>query len=145
MYSLHNRLCKGPCGYCEKIFVPHHNIFMFQIIRAHSGFLASANGHWQCSATFSQIPLLKLTWNYPKKIKYNVFIKTDKYNIFIKTRIPRNAMSHLLCTFRLGTHESISMTHILVKSIGKFMRYCLFYIFAILVMVEVAILDGQFV
>ena len=28
-------------------------------------------------------------------------------------------------------NESISMTHILAKSIGKFMRYCLVYIFAI--------------
>ena len=42
-------------------------------------------------------------------------------------------------------NESINMTHILAKSIGKFMRYCLFYIFAIFSNAEAAILNGQFV
>ena len=37
------------------------------------------------------------------------------------------------------------MTNILAKSIGWFMRNCLYHIFAILVTAEAAILDGQFV
>ena len=42
-------------------------------------------------------------------------------------------------------NESISMTHIVAKFIGQFVRYCLFYIFAIISHAEAAVLDGQFV